>query len=76
MKTEFQKLIYKNLFIKNKVGVSDAQTKIFQGRAGFMELGHFDKHFVKNKRKKRPLREKFGVFLCWLVLKLKALLKI
>ena len=23
-----------------------------------MELDHFDKHFVKNKRKKRPRREK------------------
>ena len=48
--------------MKNKVGVSDAQTKIFQGRWGFMELGHFDKHFIKNKENKRPLREKFGVF--------------
>ena len=27
---------------------------IFQDRGGFVELGHFDKHFVKNARKKRP----------------------
>ena len=35
-----------------------AQPEILQGRRGFMELDHFDKHFVKNKRKKRPRREK------------------
>ena len=29
-----------------------AQPEIFQGRGGFVELGHFDKHFVKNTRKK------------------------
>ena len=27
-----------------------------------MKLGHFDKHFVKNLRKKRPAGENFGVF--------------
>ena len=26
----------------------------FQGREGFVELGHFDKYFVKNARKKVP----------------------
>lgn len=31
-----------------------AQPEILQGRGGFMELDHFDKHFVKNKRKKAP----------------------
>ena len=30
------------------------QPEIFQGRGGFVELGHFDKHFVKNTRKKVP----------------------
>ena len=35
-----------------------AQPEIFQGRGSFMELGHFDKHFVKNTRKKAP-QEKF-----------------
>ena len=29
-----------------------AQPVIFQGREGFMELGHFDKLFVKNTKKK------------------------
>ena len=28
------------------------QPKMFQGRVGFEELGHIDKHFVKNTRKK------------------------
>ena len=37
-----------------------AQSEIFQGREGFGELGHFDKHFVKNLRKKAV--EYFGVF--------------
>ena len=27
-----------------------AQPEIFQGREGSVELGHFDKHFVKNSR--------------------------
>ena len=31
-----------------------AQPEIFQGRGGFVKLGHFDKHFVKNSRKKDP----------------------
>ena len=30
------------------------QPEIFQGRGGFVELGHFNKHFVKNTRKKVP----------------------
>ena len=29
-----------------------AQPEIFQGIGGFVKLGHFDKHFVKNSRKK------------------------
>ena len=32
--------------------VSDVQREIFQGRGGFVKLGHFDKHFVKNSIKK------------------------
>ena len=39
-----------------------AQSEIFQGRGGFGELGHFDKHFVKNLRKKGPTGEYFGDF--------------
>ena len=34
----------------NIVAVAGAQPKIFQGRGGFMELGHFDKHFDTRKR--------------------------
>ena len=30
---------------------SGAQPEIFQGREGFVELGHFNKHFLKNKEK-------------------------
>ena len=30
------------------------QPEIFQGREGFVKLGHFDKHFVKNSRQKGP----------------------
>ena len=28
-----------------------AQSEIFQGRWGFVELGHFDEHFVQNTKK-------------------------
>ena len=31
-----------------------AQPEIFQGRGGFAELGHLNKNFVKNTRKKAP----------------------
>ena len=31
-----------------------AQPDFFQGRGGFVGLGHFCKHFVKNTRKKGP----------------------
>ena len=37
-----------------------AQPKIFQGR-GLMELEHFDRHFVKNK-KKGPAVQNFVSF--------------
>ena len=33
--------------------ITGVQTEIFQGRGGFVELGHFDKHFIKNTRKKK-----------------------
>ena len=42
---------------------SGAQPEIFQGRGGFVELGHFDKHFVKNTRKKAPPRKILEFFL-------------
>ena len=41
--------------------ISVAQPEIFQGGGDFVELGHFDKLFVKNK-KKGPHREKFWNF--------------
>ena len=34
--------------------LTGAQPEIFQGRGGLVKLGHFDKHFVKNSRKKGP----------------------
>ena len=41
-----------------------AQPDIFQGRGSFVELGHFNKHFMKNTRKKTPLGKslKLGQF--------------
>ena len=33
-----------------------------KGRGGFVELGHFDKHFVKNTRIKSSTGKYFGVF--------------
>ena len=30
------------------------QPETFQGRGGFVESGHFDKHFVKNTTKEVP----------------------
>ena len=41
--------------------LSGAQSEIFQGWGGFVELGQFDKLFVKDK-KKRSRREKFWSF--------------
>ena len=36
---------------------TDAQPDIFQGKGGFVESGHFNKHLIKNVQKSRP-REK------------------
>ena len=41
---------------------SGAQPETFQGRGRFVELGDFDKLFVKNTRKKGPTEKKFGAF--------------
>ena len=38
------------------------QREIFQGRRGFVECGHFDKHFVKNRRKRGSAGKSFVVF--------------
>ena len=40
-----------------------AQPEIFQGRGGFVKLRHFDKHFVKNSRKKGPAGKILEFFL-------------
>ena len=37
------------------------QPEIFEGRGGFVKLGHFDKHFIKKSRKKAT-QEKFLEF--------------
>ena len=43
---------------------ASAQPKIFQGKEGraFVELGHSDKHFIKNTTKSGPAGKHFGVF--------------
>ena len=46
--------------VKQEAG---AQPKLFQGRGGFLESGHFDKYFAKKHKKKRLRRENLGVFL-------------
>ena len=42
--------------------VHNAQPEIFQGRGGFLTLGHFDKHFLEKSGKKSPAAENFGTF--------------
>ena len=42
--------------------MAGAQSEIFQGRVGFMKLGHSDKQFFKKSRKKGPAGKNFGVF--------------
>ena len=39
---------------RNSNIISGAQPDIFQGKAGFVKLGHSNKEFVKNSRKKSP----------------------
>ena len=41
---------------------SGAQLELFQSSGGFLELAHFDKHFVKNTRKKIPTGKIFELF--------------
>ena len=38
------------------------QPDFFQGRGGFVELGHFHKLFFKNTRKNGPARKNFRAF--------------
>ena len=42
---------------------SGVQPEIFQGRGGFVKLGHFNKHFIKKSRKKAPQRKILEFFL-------------
>ena len=42
--------------------VHNAQPEIFQGRGGFLILGHFDKHFLEKSGEKSPAAENFGTF--------------
>ena len=39
-----------------------AQPEIFQGRGGFVKLGHSDNRVVKNYRKNGPARKSFEFF--------------
>ena len=48
---------------KNNAWVQVRNKKFFQGRGeGLVELGHFDKNFFKNARKKRSQRETIWSF--------------
>ena len=40
---------------------ASAEPEFFQGGRGFVELGHFDKHFVKNTHKKGTTRVNFSI---------------
>ena len=45
----------RKLFLtKTKNIYAGEQPEIFQGRGGFVKLGHFDKYFNKKSRKKAP----------------------
>ena len=42
--------------------ITGAQREIFQSMEIFVKLEDFDKHFVKNIRKKGPTQKNVGVF--------------
>ena len=46
---------------KVKLKVTGAQPEIFQGRTGFLEQKHFDKHFMHDMQKKASAGENFLV---------------
>ena len=50
------------LFLPLILNKNYAQREIFQGSGSFVELGHFDKHFVKSTRNKGPVGKNFEVF--------------
>ena len=43
----------RSVWQKKQCQSAGAQPESFQGMEGFVELGHFDKHFIKNARKKK-----------------------
>ena len=45
---------FKVLLSSGKYSCPRRATRNFQGRGGFVKLGHFDKHFIKKSRKKAP----------------------
>ena len=47
---------------KVKLKVTGAQPGIFQGRTGFLEQKHFDKHFMHDIQKKGSVGKTFPVF--------------
>ena len=47
-------------FEKQEMPECKCATRILQDREGFVELGHFDKHFVKNSRNKCLAGKHFG----------------
>ena len=44
--------LYINVKSNHPPNITGAQPDIFQGRGGFVKLGHFDKHFIKKSRRK------------------------
>ena len=48
----------------------ETRSQKFLDAGGFAELGHFDKHFVKNTQKKGSFGNIFGVFFSSILLKL------
>ena len=50
------------IFSSSGASYSGAQSEIFSGKGDFLELGHFDKHFVKQSRKKGTVGKNFSVF--------------
>ena len=42
----------KSVAYKKKCVLIRCATRHFQGRGGFVKLGHFDKHLIKKSRKK------------------------
>ena len=43
---------------------ASVQPEIFQGRGRFVEIGHFDKHLVKNTRKKGTRKKMSELIYC------------